>query len=422
MKSLSPSQLEALLKRLEELKGRPLQKILASDRDLVLGLWTERGMSWIWIDLKPPQPYLALLEDLPGQELKKKPPVLNFLGAHAKGLNFEKVELRKEWGRVLRFQFGPFESGLSLEVRLIPHAPNVILNSKDKQVSWAPVKDLVPFEWNSQLQNEEDLASSVEKWRQRFKRKSTAVMTPEQIQSRYEKELAKSQKALNKIEEDLKRKQDPIWRNLGEWIKTHQSLQVPPEWRSLIEPEQSLSYNIERCFRKAKDNEAKLSGTHERYEKIQKELENLKNLGPEKWWAQARRPQTSSGPRFKTNFKARSFELEEGLRAYFGKSGKDNLSLLRQARAWDYWVHLKDEPGSHGVIFRKKNQELNSLQWERVGCKLVEASLGEKAKSREGDRFEMLVCEIRYVKPIKGDRLGRVNYQNEKVVGFSYHR
>jgi predicted ribosome quality control (RQC) complex YloA/Tae2 family protein len=201
-------------------------------------------------------------------------------------------------------------------------------------------------------------------------------------------------------------------------------LEVPSVWTALIDPAQSLAMNIERSFKKAKENDAKIQGTSSRLQELEKEFQDLSLIPPQDWYREQkekkdrRRELSVKGP--KLEIKARRLDLTDEVHAYFGRSGADNLKLLRRARAWDYWVHLKDEPGSHGIVFRPKNKEIDVAQWRVVGAKLVEFSLGEKAKSRKGDRFEMLICEVRHVKPIKGDRLGRVNYQNEKVLGFSF--
>jgi predicted ribosome quality control (RQC) complex YloA/Tae2 family protein len=99
-----------------------------------------------------------------------------------------------------------------------------------------------------------------------------------------------------------------------------------------------------------------------------------------------------------------------------GRSAKDNLSLLRAAKPWDIWLHVKDVPGCYGLLRRNKNQEIPEALLQEAARKVVDFSLKAKRTLREGERFEVLVAECRYVRPIKGDHIGRVRYSNERVL------
>ncbi|NJM10348.1 MAG: hypothetical protein HC883_05700, partial [Bdellovibrionaceae bacterium] len=48
----------------------------------------------------------------------------------------------------------------------------------------------------------------------------------------------------------------------------------------------------------------------------------------------------------------------------------------------------------------------------------VRQHLGSKYKQHAGEKIQILIAECRHVRPIKGDRLGRVTYHNERV--FTY--
>ena len=99
-----------------------------------------------------------------------------------------------------------------------------------------------------------------------------------------------------------------------------------------------------------------------------------------------------------------------------GKSAQDNLQILRKARAWDLWLHLKDFPSAHAVIFREKKQSVQDEDLRQVASWLVRLSLSQKLIV-EGSVFEALCTECRFVKPIKGHP-GLVNYQNERTFKF----
>ena len=56
----------------------------------------------------------------------------------------------------------------------------------------------------------------------------------------------------------------------------------------------------------------------------------------------------------------------------------------------------------------------------QAGQWVIEQSLGARASEHKGERFDMLIVECRFVRPIKGDRLGRVNYANDRVMSVRY--
>ncbi|MCB0411801.1 MAG: DUF814 domain-containing protein, partial [Bdellovibrionales bacterium] len=141
---------------------------------------------------------------------------------------------------------------------------------------------------------------------------------------------------------------------------------------------------------------------------------------PEKWANRRASKKSSLHLKMKDQTRARTLQLNEKIKVLYGKSGGDNLKLLRAARAWDYWVHLRDEPGSHGLVVREKSTEPSDREWQQIFQRLVEESFGARATSRLGDRMTMIICEVRHVRPIKGDKLGRVNFQNEKNRTFVY--
>ncbi len=120
-----------------------------------------------------------------------------------------------------------------------------------------------------------------------------------------------------------------------------------------------------------------------------------------------------------TDIKSRKMLLDSGAAVFMGKSAKDNLALLRQARAWDFWLHLRDYPGAHAIIHREKNQNINNNEFQSVVKWLAEESLSAKSLQK-GTRLDVVIAEVRFVRPIKGDKLGKVNYHSEKTLTFIY--
>src|SRR5690606_36841797 len=102
---------------------------------------------------------------------------------------------------------------------------------------------------------------------------------------------------------------------------------LPKEFAPFVDRSRSISWNLDHCFAKAKENERKMEGT-------QKRLEQLKS---EKARPQAA-PSAPTHRLLKDKLEsARSLNLSGDLRVLAGRSARDNLILLRQAKGWDLW-------------------------------------------------------------------------------------
>src|SRR6185312_17055747 len=99
----------------------------------------------------------------------------------------------------------------------------------------------------------------------------------------------------------------------------------------------------------------------------------------------------------------RTLHLSEDLTAVMGKSAADNIKILRRARAWDLWFHLRDFPSSHAVLFRNKGAKVSDSTMFQVAAWFVRQHFGSKAAGHVGEKFDIIVTECRFVRPIKGD-------------------
>ncbi|MFN9065949.1 MAG: DUF814 domain-containing protein, partial [Bdellovibrionales bacterium] len=146
-------------------------------------------------------------------------------------------------------------------------------------------------------------------------------------------------------------------------------------------------------------------------EELKQEVMALKlQMESGKWQPDAAQPRKLMK---KAEATGRNREIK-GFTASKGKSAQDNLALLRAAKAWDLWLHLRDYPGSHLILSLDKGQSVPQEVLNEAALWLAESSVKSKVKL-SGMRFDVLVVECRFVRPIKGDKLGRVNYQNERV-------
>ena len=94
--------------------------------------------------------------------------------------------------------------------------------------------------------------------------------------------------------------------------------------------------------------------------------------------------------------------LPEG-RVFVGKSGAENLKLLRRAKAWFLWIHIKDYPGAYGIIERNKNKKVSAESMKIAALAVVRQSLPKGQKGK----FDVIYAECRYVRPSRGPNLDK---------------
>ncbi len=216
----------------------------------------------------------------------------------------------------------------------------------------------------------------------------------------------------------MKRKEHSVWRDVGEWLKKSQGLDdLPKDFEPFVDRKRSFSWNMNKAFDKAKETQRKISGTTDRLRILTQQLEKLKAEGP---GAQSQF-EVAKGPSIEKRVmpegaKARTLHLSDDVKAMAGRSAKDNLQLLRQAKAWDLWFHLRDYPSSHLVVFRPKKRKLTAKEEGQIVQWFFHQTFGKRWAEEKGNRYDVIVAECRFVKPIKGDKIGRVHFQNERVI------
>lgn len=418
MKAWTVAELDNVIASLKALLGARLQEIKAAGNDLALGFFTRGEMLWLWADLNALRPSLLPWTEIPlTLENKKKTPLNLFLRAHFDGHKLTGVERVVAAGRVVLLSFS---GGQTLEIRLFPHGCNVIARAGEKSLSVNKVEPLTEAPAAPLDLLNRDLETLREQWLGFRGGKSGKTGGKKHQQNdpvaRVRSELARKEKALRKVDEELQRKNDLPWRALGEWIKEKQTLEVPTEWSPFVDKRRKLAWNIDQCFNKARDVEGKIFGTEQRRKLLCEEIEGLKRELDKPPGEMTTRPQTPSlQPLKDSEATGRTLRLTEELVAVAGKNASDNLKLLRKARAWDYWLHLQDQPGSHVILFRNKSTSVSDAVLKQVVAWFTRIQFGKKYANYVGDKVKVIVTECRHVRPIKGDRLGRVNYQDERI-------
>ncbi|MFV8259439.1 DUF814 domain-containing protein [Bdellovibrio bacteriovorus] len=413
MKALTQQELQHFVSYFAPiLDGAQLQDVLANDRGLALGFHLRGTMYWMILDLVPNTPMLLLFEDqCPFKKGPKTKPVSLFLNSHGRNLYVTSMTVKEAFGRVVSLQLKNATMDCELEIRLIPKQCNLIVKAQGKQVAWDRPMDLSAAPVVENPPEPRDLAAIHEEWlaEQSGGKKPTNLDPVAQWEKQKQKDLEKKRKALSEIQKQIESDRELLWYEAGQYLKTHGTLDVPEDLQSCVDRKQSLSWNIEHCFSKAKQMVGKKEGARERLEELLIEIQKLEAT---------RYSQKQSKPALvdlmkKAEARGRKLHLASGALAYCGKSGADNLALLRQAKAWDYWLHLKDYPGAHAIIHRQRDQEITPVEVQEVAAWVARESLSSKSLM-VGQKVAVVIVECRFVRPIKGDKLGRVTYHSEK--------
>ncbi len=405
MQAQTEKEMDLILKNISSFYGWQWSNLLFDEK--VLQIQISGPNDWLWMSfrLKGGKPYFFFSKERIFLIKDKKKPIQLFFKSHFKGLDLVKVERVEALGRLVRFYFSADQENF-MEISLIPGKVNVTLYKGSKQISAFKPKDIEPapndtYE-DSKLREPSFFKDLWQKENKTQKDKSNAES------GEIKKDLKKKKKGLKKMEEKLEELSENLLEKAGEWIKQQQSLtQVPEEFGTFIDSSKSLSWNIENIFSQAKKNKGKLEGTKERIDILKKEISELER------GKGAKKKEVPPSLLKKAELKGKTYEID-GHRLFIGRSGADNLKLLRKAKPWYLWLHIKDYPGAHGILERdKKSGEPKPQIVMEAAQKVIAQSLPKGAQGK----FECLYAECRYVRPIKGAKSGQVTYSHEKVVG-----
>ncbi len=314
-----------------------------------------------------------------------------------------------------------FHNELSIEFRLFTHGSNVIAKTSDKQISLHKPKSLQKVEKEfeeSHLRSVEEFSNEWLQFHSKVRMKG-AVSDSKHSSDHLEKELAKKKKklarAIQQVSEELEKKENSLFQEVGEWLTQNRSYSnLPDEYIPFVDQRRSIHWNADHCFQKAKEIRRKQIGTQSRLNDLKAELKSLEEKGIAALEARSKRaPERLHS---KDEIKARSFQVSPDLKVISGKNAKDNMALLRRAQGWDLWFHLRDFPSSHAVLFRAKKREVTPHEEDKVIQWFFKQTFGKKWEQELGNKLDVIVAECRFVKPIKGDKQGRVHYHNERVL------
>lgn len=352
MQILSNSDVQNLAQELNRSVGARLQEVKLLGGCLCLGFYHGDFFWWV-VDINNQAPQFVSLPDLKSVPYKEnKKPLSLFLHAHFCDDRLTEVTAPPAYGRVLSLQF---KKGGSIELRLFPRGANVIVRRGQTEIALFKPQDLKPLV----TQSKEDpvsprtLTEITQTWLQQFT--PAANVGGHSGEKDRQKKIQQITKALGKVEQDLNEKKQQKWSEVGDWLKAQQTLVVPEEFKKFIDFKKSFSSNLENCFRRAKELRGKIQGSEKRRQDLRAQLARLSDDSRAENFSTVKHESTTKSNILSVaEARGRSFALEDGLVLFVGRSAEDNLRLLRKAKPWYLWIHLRDYPGSHGIILARK--------------------------------------------------------------------
>jgi predicted ribosome quality control (RQC) complex YloA/Tae2 family protein len=414
MKSITFAELDSVVDLANHYRGAIVEDILFARGLLCLGFQTDGPLSggkpWFLLDTHSIQPGFFVTMERPPQIKSEVKPLLLFLKARLRGAVLIEARRLKNFGRALTLKFLTAEGEtLEIEGHLFPQNKNILVRQGKSQISLFKPRELVAIEEKDYPAEVRSVAQLYREWIAEFLQKKpgkgSAIDT-------LQKEIEKKTKGLEKLKQSVQEMEESPWRAVGDYLSRERSLEdIPAEFKKFIDGKKSLQENIERSYAQVKQARHKIGGAQERIEKLEKEIARLQKGGFKEIGSKKKAPSLLE------DAKGRTRVFEDEIVAYIGKSAADNLSLLRKAKAWYIWLHVKDLPGSHGIIALPKNKTVPEGILREVALWVLKESLSTKQwQEWLGLKQNIIFCECRFVTPIKGDKLGRVRYKNEKTL------
>ena len=435
MRPITRAETELIHRALQPLVGAQLQACGQSDQEIGLGFYNRGGVEWLWFDFNPRHPFVARFVGSPPSKKKAAKPLSLFVRSHLVGRRLLAVECDPHVGRVLTLHFfsgpageksGKPEAPYEFEARLFPHGQNAIARAAGKSVSLRPLHELLETQSTAEpeARSWEVLQAEWSNEREPLPAPGPAAAAasgPSPEQRTRQRAVEKKARAIEKMRVDIEAKQDTGFSRVGEWLKARGEIGAPSEWpeadvwQRCLRLDRSFSWNIENCFTKAKDGLRKIAGARARLAAVEAELTRLQH------GRLTRSGGAAPSLLAKADARGRSLSLGPGLDAFIGRSARDNVALLRRAQAHDLWLHLRDFPSAHAIIRRpNKTAPVADAVVLRAALWLVEQTLKKSPRELSEQAFDVVIAERRFVNSIKGDKLGRVHYSNERTLRVKF--
>lgn len=417
MKALNHKEILCICNELSKSVGCQLQLVSSQENKIYLRFWD--GVShtdWL-LDLNNKAPVLLPTDkQFPKKNIKK--PWISFLTMHFINSVLQSVSVLREGERTLVLTFKSFERGdQKITVNIFPRGLNLILNSQGKQVSMFKVKDFPALNSPYKEVKVRTVKDLVEEYQSKKQNQSNKEFIDPKKE--YDKKVNKVKKSIDKVSIDIESKKNKIrdLKKVGDYIKLNLNLDLDERLLRHIDLKKSVIENMSTAFSRYKKESNKISGVVNRLEVLNVELSNLLQVTDYNSWYKNHNKNTSNVLKLKKDqkLKFKTIQLPGDKLLLLGGSAKNNSELIKAAKPWYIWLHLRDYPSTHGVIVYKKKEEVKRDTLLLAARELVKFNFKSKQLKYQGIKFDIIYCEVRYLKPVKGS-IGKVTYINDKNI------
>jgi predicted ribosome quality control (RQC) complex YloA/Tae2 family protein len=412
MKSISFEEFDLLVEAAQPFIGSLLDSVVLDNDILILNLHRPSGPASLVIDVRSRSPFFAVTDQQIPRLKKQIKPIVLFLRAHGEGLRLKSIQRNKKYGRLIECYFEKNNRHLTLEAHLFPQGKNIIVKTEDSSICLKKPHELTEVQDTQKPLNPRSAEELYLEWKASLS-ESRSKTAEKSTDNGFESQLKKKRSGLEKLLENQKKLQEVEWKAFADWLNIERTEFVPKEYAHLYDVKKSVLQNIEKAFSEAKKNKSKQEALEQRIESLRQEIGKIeKNAGSGSGAPLRKAPESPL-----QGVKGRTREFEDNIRAYIGKSGADNLKLLRQSKPWSIWVHAKDWPSAHAIISLNKGQKLPSSVLKNVCLWVLKETISDKQwQSWLGVKVDYLYSERRFIHPIKGDHHGRVRYAEAKSI------
>lgn len=400
---------------IQRVLGFHVQNVYFYDKTLVLKLWQDYEQYHLVLSLDWSTQGIYLSDLKVNSKLKnQKKPLSIFANTHLKGACISDISRDHAVGRSVNLEFLGIddEEPVKINVILIPSAPNISISKGKKSVSLNKPKELPPM---APIDMKSIEAKPLEFFSSKWESLNSSVRGEKKNEEKkkdsdWKIDLAKKKKALKKINKDSGTINGAAYLDFAQLLETDPDTaknRYPHFYNAKKNPHKLK----DEYFEKFKKQNAKRARVQDRVHDLEKEIESLESMNG--FERSSYKIFKQKSVELKPGVKTRKFQLSSDLLAYFGKSAADNLKLLRSAKSWHLWFHIKDIPSSHMILFKDKARNVTDSEVQSLLTWFLKEVIGN---DQDVSGYEVLMTECRYVKPIKGDKIGRVNYSHEKVI------
>lgn len=390
--------------------GSQLQDFSIEDKDLILLFYAGKPRV-LRLSLKSPPVFFLEPDVFKLNADSRTVPMALFLSRHFLRKEVTEVRSLDEWGRRFEIYFeSKDEKPFFMDVTLVPGFQNIGLFAADKRIHWQKPRALSEtfLETKGEVAEFRSLDKIREQWYDESKLSAKAPIEKDWKQE-IGKVIQKKTEAIQKIRqqaEDNEMTAQQFYR-IGELLKykSHEDLD---------DSDKVISKGLEReqLFKKGKALIAKKVGMTQRLRILESEIESLSlNLNSPKPPASKHNTSISG----KVAVETRKLEVDKSLSLYMGKNAKDNVQLLKSSQPYELWFHLKDYPSAYAITRRNKSTPVDHAELVKMSTWFAKECFKNK-KEKSPTHIEVIYTECRFVKLLKGDRLGRVTYTNTKTI------